>query len=313
MDALLQQSELLMEAGKYQDAEANVNQALHFLSLVLPRCDYVKRAQLHRKHGQVGLYRQELSETLRLDPYILAARLEMARVLDGSEPRGAIALLNETPPSQKDAPRVIIERNWALWAGGDLPEMRKGIDRGLSRGESLDLLVQDGLWRLRSGDPSGARASLEKVLKVNPTDLRALGALRVSYAIQKQDSSAVQKVKEYAAQQSTSAPVQDYLGFLLLGQQDRSGARAAFMAAKKADPHYTPADLSLAQLDVADHRLGDAVQRLTSGGGRGGGAGGAGGGGRAGGGGGGGGGGAGGRERERRARAGGVLPVIGKI
>ncbi len=85
--------------------------------------------------------------------------------------------MNAAPADQKQLAPVIVERNWALWAAGDMAEMRKGIDQGLSRGRSADLLLQDGLWKLKSGNPSGARASFEEALKINPADVRALSAL----------------------------------------------------------------------------------------------------------------------------------------
>lgn len=263
MDALVQEAELLLATGKYGDAERDLNKVLPFQPNSA-ELHYVK-AQLHRARGQASTYRQELSEVLRLDPYLLAARLELARVSQGAnDARSAVRILDEAPPSQRDLLAVLTERNWALWLSGDLREMRKGIDKGLSRVQSIDLLLQDGLWKLRSGNPSGARASLEGALKKNPADLRALGALRTSYALEKRESTALQKVVEYAALQPKSAPVQDYLGFVLLAAGDRERAKAAFTAAKAADPQYIAADLALAQLDYADHRPGDAIARVKA-------------------------------------------------
>ena len=262
VDARLQHGELSLATGKYEDAEADLNKVLQFQPNS-PQAHYVK-AQLNRVRGRSQTYHQELSEVLRLDPYLLAARLELARVFVAiNEPKAAAKLLDETPPSQRGALSVTIERNWVLWALHDLPAMRKGIDAGLSRARAEGLLVQDGFWKLRSGNPGGARDVLEEALKINPADIRALSALRESYGALKQDAAGLKKIQEYAAKQPKSAPLQQYLGFQLMMGQDRAGAAAAFAAAEAAQPGYAPAELSQAVLDITKNKLDDAAARLT--------------------------------------------------
>jgi Tfp pilus assembly protein PilF len=143
--------------------------------------------------------------------------------------------------------------------------MRKGIDLGLARERSVDLLIQDGVWKLRAGDPAHARASIEEALKINPTDVRALAALNQTYLAEKGASAlALQKVKEYAAHLPKSAPVQDFLGMMLMGQGDRVEARAAFTAAKTADSRFVRSDMSLVQIDVLESKFEDARKRLDA-------------------------------------------------
>ncbi len=85
-------------------------------------------------------------------PMLLDARLEMARsLIAAKDPKGALDLLNAAPEWQRNSPVVLVQRNWALWAEGDMAEMRKGIDAGLAQVRSPDLLLQDGIWKLRSG------------------------------------------------------------------------------------------------------------------------------------------------------------------
>jgi Tfp pilus assembly protein PilF len=140
--------------------------------------------------------------------------------------------------------------------------MRKGIDLALSRERSTELLLQDGLWKLRQGTATGARAALEEALKFNPSDIRALEGLRQTYG--KQGTEALKRVKELAAQHPKSAPVQQFLGVLQLASGERNQARAAFAAAKQADPKLVSADLSLVQLDMVDGKLDDARTKLQS-------------------------------------------------
>jgi len=260
-DAFLQRAEILIGQGKYAEAETDLN-VVRRLRPTAPEVHYVL-ARLNQARGAALAYRQELSEAVRLNPYLQSVRVELAHSLLASNgARAALGLLDSAPESQKKSSALLVERNWALWTLGDMAELRKGIDRGLSQERSPDLLIQDGLWKLKSGDPGGARATIEEALKINPADLRALDALNHTYIAQKNAAMALQKVKEYAARQPKSAPVQDFLGMMLLAKGDKAQARAAFNAAKAADARFTQADFSLAQLDVLEGKPDDARKRL---------------------------------------------------
>ncbi len=261
-DALQQRGEVLIQAGKYADAATDLNRVLS-LKPSEPAVHYLL-ARLSQARGATLTYRQELSETLQLNPNLLAVRVELAQsfLTNASGGRAALDLLDGAPQSQKDSTALLVERNWALWTLGNTAGMRKEIDRGLARERSPELLIQDGVWKLRAGDPSGARAAIEEALKINPTDLRALEALNQTYMAQHNSPMAVQKVKEYAASRPKSAAVQDFLGLLLMSQGDVQQARLAFTSAKAADPRYVNADLALAQTDIVQGNMDDAMKRL---------------------------------------------------
>jgi tetratricopeptide (TPR) repeat protein len=261
LEALLQRGELYLAAGKADLAEADLNQVLR-LRPDAPEAHYVV-AKLHQSRGAALRYRQELNEALKLNPYLVTIRSELAQALIASkQAKAALDLMNATPQAQRELVPVLIQRNWAFWALGDLQEMRKGIDLALSRERSTELLLQDGLWKLRQGTATGARAALEEALKFNPSDIRALEGLRQTYG--KQGTEALKRVKELAAQHPKSAPVQQFLGVLQLASGERNQARAAFAAAKQADPKLVSADLSLVQLDMVDGKLDDARTKLQS-------------------------------------------------
>jgi tetratricopeptide (TPR) repeat protein len=263
IDALAQRAQLLVALGKYEDAEGDLNKVVH-LQPDSAVAHYLI-GKLHRARGQQLSYRQDLSEAVRLDPLLLNARLDLATSLIGSkDPKGGLDILNAAPESQKSLLPVIILRNWALWATGDMTQMRKGIDAGLALERSPHLLLQDGILKLRSGNASGARASLEEALKINPADARALAELKATYDVQNQAAVAVEKVKEYAAREPRSAPVQNFLGTILLARGDHAGARSAFQAAKSAAPGWVEADLALTDADVLDGKLEDAQHRMQT-------------------------------------------------
>jgi hypothetical protein len=62
---------------------------------------------------------------------------------------------------------------------------------------------------------------------------------------EKQTSAGVEKVREYAAQQPSLAPIQQFLGQLLLRNRDHQGVRQAFEAVKAAEPGLLRADAPL--------------------------------------------------------------------
>jgi tetratricopeptide (TPR) repeat protein len=259
LDALLQRGELLMGSGEYPQAEADLNKVLK-LKPDSPEIHYVI-AKLNQARGNMLIYRQELSQALRLNPFLLPVRLESARDLIASNSgTAALDLLDQTPESQRGSASVLVVRNWALWSVGDMAQMRKGIDRGLALGKSADFLVQDGFWKLRAGHAEAARASLEAALALNPADLGALTQL--SHAYGKNTPIALQKIKEYASRQPQSAEIQDFLGLMLMVHGDRVGARKAFETAKADAPRSVPTNLFLVQLDVVDGKIDDARKGL---------------------------------------------------
>lgn len=261
VDALVRRAQLSVAAGKYDDAERDLNQVLRLQPESAPMHYFM--AKLRQGRGQELSARQELSRALELDSTLLVARLDLAQSLvTGQDPKGALEVLDRASTPEKALPVFIVQRNWALWAMGDMAEMRKGIDAGLALQRSTDLLLQDGIWKLRSGNPSEARASLEEALKINPTDVRALSVLKQSYEMQKQTALAVQKMKEYAAREPRSAPVQEFLGAILLAGGDNAGAQNAFHAARAADTHSVQANLGLAQVDVLQGKLDNAQRQL---------------------------------------------------
>jgi Tfp pilus assembly protein PilF len=155
-----------------------------------------------------------------------------------------------------------VQRNWALYALGDDVELRKGIDQGLAISRTSDLLLQDGLLKQRRGDRSGARSAWEEALQRNPEDVRAVDSLAQSYADQNQPAKAVEEVRKYASARPKAPSIQLLLGQWLLKTGDRAGARAAFSAARAANPTVPVADLRLAQMDISEGKLDSARQTL---------------------------------------------------
>ena len=119
-------------------------------------------AKLHQARGENRVYIQELMAALQLDNTRLPIRVEAAQSLIASgDAKGGLSLLDAATRSQKRTLPWLVQRNWALWSAGDLTEMRKGIDAGLSMKRDGELLLQDGLWEVacRQVSPGSARIS----------------------------------------------------------------------------------------------------------------------------------------------------------
>ena len=259
--ALLQRAALYQASGRYADAEKDLYDVLHFQPDSAEA--HYTLAKVHKAEGQPLREQQDLSETIRLNRNSLTARIELAELLSaGKDKKAALDLLDQAPTAQKRTLLWLTERNWLLWASGDLAAMRKGIDQGLAEAKTPDLLIQDGLWKLHAGKFPEGRAALEEALKIAPADVRALEALYRSYVVKKESQAGLEKVKEYASRQPNSAPLQEYLGMVLLQNGDRTNARTAFNMAKAADPQFTKVDFSLVQVDLVENKLDDARNRL---------------------------------------------------
>ena len=261
LDALLQRGELYVAGGKYAQAEADLNQVVR-LQPDSSQVYYVM-SKLQLARGSDIRYRENLSKALQRDPYSLPIRLELSQALLASNAKASLDLLDSAPSSVKQSMGFLVQRNWVLLALGDLQGMRKGIDLGLFHEKTPELVLQDGLWKLRTNDFTGARAVLEAALNNNSADVRSLRGLTEAYFAQKQGSLALQKVKEYADREPKSAAMQQFLGTMLWATGDPKGARAAFEAAIAADRRFVIAKLALVQMDASEGKIDDGRERVN--------------------------------------------------
>ena len=253
-DALLQRAELAIDAGRYQDARNDLNLVLRYRPEAA--ATHVTLARLYGAQTKPLNQRQELAEALRLNPALLAARLELTRLLiDARSAQTALEVLEQAPDAQTRALPWIVERNWVLIDLGRRDEARRGVTEGLRLARTSGLLLQDA-W-VKAGDDhlGGARASLDLVLRQHPEDPRALRVLA--------QVSGIAGVRAYAAKHAGSAVIQNFLGERLLANGKSAEARAAFIAANRADPHFRPARLALAKWDVGAGNLDAARQNVS--------------------------------------------------
>lgn len=117
------------------------------------------------------------------------------------------------------------------------------------------------LLKLQQQNPSSAQTLLEEALRTTD-DLRVFWALARCFIAEKRIPAGTQKFREYAAQRPNSPWTQQGLGGWLVLTGDAEGARKAFAGAKAADANFSPADLMLVQIEVAEGKLVAARETL---------------------------------------------------
>lgn len=259
--ALIQQVDLNLLVGNYQDARKDLNQVLNF-NPRSAKAHYLM-ARLEKTEGFPVTERQELAETLRLDDHFFAARVELARLyIAQREASTALQLMKNTPADQQNTVGFLENQNWAWLATGDLKDLRKGIDQGLAKVRTRDLLLQDALLKLQQKNDSGARASLLEILNKNPEDSAAVEVLVRNYAVRKQYSDAIGQVRSLLSRKPQSALLQYHLGTLLAMTGQRNEARSAFESAVVADPRFAAPRVAIALMDQAEGKTEAARQIL---------------------------------------------------
>lgn len=262
VDALLQQSQILLRSGNAKEAEDDLLKALH--EQPDSAQGHFLLARVYRAREDVARESLELVEALRHNSALLPARIQLAqRLLEANSARAALDTLDGAPDQQKRILALVIERNWVLLRIGDDAGVRKSVDQGLAVIRVPDLLMQDSILKLRQRDYAGARAAAGEALKQNPEDLRALRVTAASYIAEKQPAAALRAVEEQAVQHPKSAAIQQFLGEWLLANNQTAQARTAFIAAQSLDPKSVSVNMALARLNIAEGKLDEARKTLT--------------------------------------------------
>jgi cellulose synthase operon protein C len=256
MDALLQRGELYIAMGRYSQAQNDLEKVVE----LRPDSGVVHYvlANLAQARGDDIGFRQELTESLRLNPGLLQARIALARRLtEVNAPDSAIKVLDEAPAVDQNKIALLAERNWALLGEKNYDQLAKNLKAQLAQFRAPDLLVQDGWLKMRHRDYAAARASLEEGLQEAPSDARVLVALASLYKTQNKAAEFTERIRQYA-QVNKSPEVQFFAGDWMRQTGDRDGARKFLLAAKAADPGFHEADLALATLDMEEGKLDSA-------------------------------------------------------
>ncbi len=262
-EALLQRAALLIRVRNYAPAQADLTQILH---------DQPSRGEAHYLMSRIHhaqreplLERQELEAALRVNPSLLACRIQLAqRLVASKRPRAALDLLNAAPREQVDTMPVLIERNWALLAAHNRAEARRGIEYGLQAARLPELLLQQAVLSLESKEYAAARHVLEEALTASPEDPRILEALAGSYQLERKPAEGIARLRRHAEQYPTSAAAQSTLARWLFESRRYAEARAAFLAVMAAGADAERMELRLVEIDLAEGNRDAAKRRLLA-------------------------------------------------
>lgn len=256
MDALLERGELYIAVGRYPQAQNDLERVLE-LRPEAAVTHYVL-GNLARARGDDTNFRHELTESLRLNPGLLQARIALAkRLTETNAPDSAIKVLDEAPAADQNKIVLLEERNWALLGEKNYDQLAKNLKAQLAQVRAPDLLVQDAWLKMWQGDYAEASASLEEALHKAPSDVRVLVALASLSKAQDKIAEFTQRIRQYA--ESIKSPeVEFFAGDWMRHSGDRDGARKFLLAAKGANPGFHEADLALAALDMEEGNLDSA-------------------------------------------------------
>ncbi len=268
--ALLQKATLEIDRGDLDAAAADV-ETLRSMKVASAQFSF-EQSRIMAARGEKVREGDLLTEALQRSPRFLRARVALAQLLCASgRGRSALAILDQADAAEKAMPVYIYTRNAALVSAGEWDEARKGVDTGLSKDALLPgFHYQDAALRSRHSDLAGARKSIEAGLSLAPAD--PLGWTLLGDTMQRQGESALfsNKLKDAAAKNPSSAPLQKMWAEQLLRAGDPSAARAALDASSAAggraaaDPEIAILEMRSGALDTAKERLLELVKTHDS-------------------------------------------------
>ncbi len=145
-------------------------------------------------------------------------------------------------------------------SAGEWDEAKKSIAIAVRSSPTPRFLYQDAVVRVKDHDLAGARKSLDTAFQEGP-DMATLNLLGEVMQQQKEFPKYVALVKDAAAKNPGSVPLQNALGRQLAMAGDREGARAAFEIALR-DGDVVNASCEIAIIDLAAGKPDAARQRL---------------------------------------------------
>ncbi len=261
-DARLQRAELYLRTGRLEPARADMDVALS-IQPTSSQAHYLL-AKIHEASQNPIGARQELGESMRLDPTFLLARLDMAQsLLKSNSQRSALDILNEAPEQMKNQPQLVSSKIWAQIALGDYDEAMKELTAArTSLGELRDMRLQEGVIYAARGDHAKALPLLRGALDATPLDLRAFNALVATQVSSKQVDRALETVRQHANAHQDSPTLQLSAGTWLIRAGKPDEARTYLERAVADGQTEGQAQLLLSSLDEQAGNEQGAIRRL---------------------------------------------------
>lgn len=219
-----------------------------------------------------GLAHHALGEFERAKTYLVAYQEKHPRETGARKLLGSIYLAErqydrtivQLQPLQRAYPvdaQVLSLLGSAYLGKGNHPQAARLFQEAAQAQDSPSIQTGLGLSLLGTGQGDAGYAALLRAYEQAPPSAQAGVPLALAHLKRGEARQAVAVVDSILQREPGNVSLLNLLGVAKLAAGDRSGARAAYVAAIKASPNLYPAHLNLARLDEADGQVERARQR----------------------------------------------------
>lgn len=209
---------------------------------------------------------QHAKRYLELDPGNAYARKLLAQIqLNGKEPELAAATLAPLLQAGSQDPQLLALAGESSLRRREFGKASEYFARASALApDTASLHTQLGMAKLAQGDQAGGLSELERATALDPKSQKSgVTLVRTEMALKHFDK-ALKATDAMLAVQPNDAEVHNLKGGVLMGMDDRAGARASFAKAAELKPTLLAAQANLAQMDLQDKRPGDARKRFET-------------------------------------------------
>lgn len=159
-------------------------------------------AKAYGAQGDIARARQQLNETLKLDPDHALAKIAMTRLLVlEKKPEQAVKLLAELKKTYPNHPEILAQEGWVAMSRGRAAEAVTAYKAAQKLAPNSKWVISLALAQWQANDQQGGYATLEEWLKQHPDDWLVRFNLANGYLLGKRDKearAALEKVIEQA-------------------------------------------------------------------------------------------------------------------
>ncbi len=248
-DAYVETTELL---GLQPAGVINSDESLNFAG-----------AMAYKALGDNEKAREHLKNLLALNANHYAGQLMAASIaLEQRDPALAQQIVGNLQRSRPNDPQVLYLQGSIHLARKRYDQAAEAFDKAAALQPTPDTVRELALSQLSTGQGEAGVSNLEKVLAVNPGDMRAAVQLVTAYASMGKGTRALQLVENMLKGDPQNPMLINYVGNIKGRLGDKGGARAAFQQALALSPGFKPALINLGWLDIEEKRFDAARQRL---------------------------------------------------
>lgn len=260
---LMQRARLYLQYGQPEKAEADARKVVD-LKGNLPEAHNLLAAS----YGARGLVPKQISEmrtSLKINPGVLQTRIALASLLlKSGRLTEAMDVLDKAPASQQKSPQLIGQKNWVAIRMNDKWNLvETQVSEALKGMPTPEIILQDVILQVHKKNYDRAQAQLDKLRGQNVNGVNLLEAQFAVTAARSGADKALQQMSQAIRSQPSAGALEFLAGYLSrYGKPEE--ATQALLEAKRLDPQQPGIDLSLANIDIQQHKFDAAEQKLNA-------------------------------------------------